>query len=282
MVAADVPVVDAIAEAAFADLGVRRGRPDGPRSEADAARNVARLEHLVATDPDGCWVVEAPTGEVTGVGVALVREGVWGLSLLAVSPEHQSSGAGRLLMDRALEYERGARGSIILASDDHRAIRTYARAGFRLLPSLGAMGAVRRGAIPKLPGVRDGEDADLELVAAIDRVLRGAAHGADIGVMRAHGSELLIVEDRGYALHRGGTVMLLGARDPDAASDLLWASLAGSEPGAEVFVMFVTGEQHWAWDVLVTAGLHVEPSGPVCVRGELGPMAPYIPNGSYL
>lgn len=282
MVAADVPVVDAIAEAAFADLGVRRGRPDGPRSDADAARNLARVEHLLVTDPEGCWVTEAPTGEVTGVAIALLREGVWGLSMLAVAPEHQSSGAGRLLMDRVVEYERGARGSIILASDDHRAIRTYSRAGFRLVPALGAFGAVKRGAIPKLASVRAGDDVDLDLVAAIDRELRGAAHGLDIDVMRAHGSELLIVEDRGYALHRGGTVMLLGARDPSAARDLLWASLAGSEPGAEVVAMFLTGDQDWAWDVLVAAGLQIEPSGPVCVRGELGTLAPYIPNGSYL
>jgi len=282
MTAADIPLVDAIAHEAFDDLGVRRGRPDGPRSEADVTRNLARIEHLLATDPGGSWVAEAAGGEVIGVSLALLREGVWGLSLLAVSPEHQSSGAGRLLMDRALEYERGARGSIILASDDHRAIRTYARAGFRLVPCMGGIGAIRRGSIPKLGRVREGDDADLELVAAIDRELRGAAHGPDIGVLRSTGGELLILPDRGYAVRRGGTPLLLGARDPEAAQELLWASLAASEPGAEVVVMFLSAEQDWAWDVLVASGLQIEPSGPIFLKGELGTLAPYIPNGSYL
>jgi hypothetical protein len=185
-------------------------------------------------------------------------------------------------MERALDYEVGTRGGIILASDDHRAIRTYARAGFHLLPCLGGIGAVRREGIPALPGVRDGDDGDLELVAAIDRELRGGAHGADVGVMRAHGGQLLVIPDRGYVIHRGGTPLLLGARDEATAHTLLWAALAASEPGAEVVCMFLTAQQRWAWEVLVGARLEIWPSGPVCVKGELGTLAPYIPNGSYL
>ena len=281
MTAADAALVDALSHEAFEDLGQRRGRPGGPRSEGDKARNLARIEHVLVTDPEGCWVAERD-GEVVAGTIALRREGIWGLSLLAVAPEHQSSGAGRLLIERALAYEEGTRGGIILSSDDHRAIRTYARAGFALLPCLGGIGSVKRAAIPALRGVRVGDDADLELVAAIDRELRGGAHGPDIGVMRAHGGELLVVPERGYALHRGGTPLLLGARDEETARALLWACLAGSEPGAEVVCMFLTAQQAWAWDVLVGARLEIWPSGPVCVKGELGTLAPYIPNGSYL
>ena len=281
MEAGDAAVVDALSHEAFEDLGQRRGRPGGPRSEGDKARNLARIEQVLQTDPDGCWVAERD-GEVIGAAIALRREGIWGLSLLSIAPEHQSAGTGRALMERAMAYEEGTRGGIILASDDHRAIRTYARAGFRLLPCLGAIGAIRRASIPKLANVRDGDDSDLELVAAIDRELRGAAHGSDVGVMRAHGGQLLVAPDRGYVIHRGGTPMLLGARDEETARDLLWAAFAASEPGSEVVCMFLTSQQAWAWDVLVGARLEIWPSGPVCVKGELGTLAPYIPNGSYL
>ena len=77
-----------------------------------------------------------------------MREGVWGLSLLVVRPDAQSSGVGRELLDRAYEYGDGARGWIVLASRDARALRSYARLGLALHPAVAARGRprARRGA----------------------------------------------------------------------------------------------------------------------------------------
>ena len=86
------------------------------------------------TDPGGAWVAERD-GEVVGGALAIMREGVWGLSLLVVRPDAQSSGAGRELLARAFAYGDGARGHIVLASRDPRALRAYARLGLTLHPA---------------------------------------------------------------------------------------------------------------------------------------------------
>jgi len=92
----------------------------------------------------------------------------------------------------------------------------------------------------------------------------------------------LLVEDEGFVVHQRGTPRLLAARDPVTAKALLWAALAASEPGSKVTVDFLTAGQGWAIDVALRAGLPLKPDGPVFVRGELGPLRPYIPNGAYL
>src|SRR4051812_33458123 len=67
------------------------------------ARRVGRCEHLRTTDPDGSWVA-VRDGAVVGSSVALVRDGVWALSLLAVAPDMQGTGVGAPLMQSALGY----------------------------------------------------------------------------------------------------------------------------------------------------------------------------------
>jgi hypothetical protein len=47
-------------------------------------------------------------------------------------------------------------------------------------------------------------------------------------------------------------------------------------------VEYLTGDQGWAVDVAVELGLDIAPGGPVFVRGELGPLHPYVPSGAYL
>src|SRR4051812_5948711 len=88
----------------------------------------SRITHLLATDPGGAWVAEHD-GAAVGCALALVREGVWGLSLLALAEEHRGRGAGRDLVAAALEHGRGGRGGIVLSSQHPAAMRTYARAG---------------------------------------------------------------------------------------------------------------------------------------------------------
>ena len=80
-----------------------------------AARQHARIRHLVATDPGGCWVAEHD-GRVQGVGLALVREGVWGFSLFGVAEALQGRGVGRELFARCWAYGADARGHIVLSS----------------------------------------------------------------------------------------------------------------------------------------------------------------------
>ena len=101
MAPADVEGVRLVSVAAFGALEAASGLPEVPVSPPEHAR--LRIEHLLATDPGGCWVGEND-GEITGAAIALLREGVWGLSLLVVDPARQSAGLGRELLARASAY----------------------------------------------------------------------------------------------------------------------------------------------------------------------------------
>src|SRR5919206_3220696 len=102
--------------AAFQDLERRLGW-EVSEVPGDPAPGLRRIRHLAATDPGGAWVA-TDGDEVIGAALALVREGLWGLSLLVVRPGRQSGGAGRALLHAALEHADGTRGGLILASED--------------------------------------------------------------------------------------------------------------------------------------------------------------------
>ena len=45
---------------------------------------------------------------------------------------------------------------------------------------------------------------------------------------------------------------------------------------------FLSQGNDWAVALALDAGLSLTPDGPTFVRGELGPLAPYLPSGAYL
>ena len=276
---ADVPLAELVAYQAMAPLMP----PSGPDPAERAARGRSRIAHLVELDPAGAWAAEDGDGQLAGVALALLRDGIWGLSLLAVDPAHQTQGLGRALLDAALTYAEGARGAIILSSTDPRAMRRYARAGFDLMPCVAAAGIVDRAALPPAhPGIRTATGDDLPATEAISRAVRGATHVPDLPNAIDRGAELLVLEGRGFAAHREGGLQLLAALDEEAATALLWEALRRSRPGATVAVDFLSAGQDWAVRTVLDAGLALSPDGPLFVRGELGPLRPYIPSGAYL
>jgi hypothetical protein len=132
------------------------------------------------------------------------------------------------------------------------------------------------------PGVRDGDDRDLPLTETIDRALRGTPHGADIAAFLRAGRRLLVVPDRGYAVLGPDSISLLAALDEEAARDLLLAGLAAAPPDKDYRVEWITSAQQWAVRPVLDAGLVLKPGGAVFMRGELGPLTPYLPSGAYL
>jgi GNAT superfamily N-acetyltransferase len=273
----DIDAVHTVTAAAFDDLVRRLGDRPEPAGPIAAAR--VRIGRLLATDPGGAWVAERD-GEVVGCSLALLREGIWGLSLLVVRPDAQSSGVGRELLARARAYGDGARGWVVLASRDSRALRSYARLGLHLHPALAARGRPRWMALPD--EVRPGTLADLPLTADVDRAVRGAAHGDDLAAMLEVGGDLLVLPDRGYAVVRDGAVRQLAARDEQAAATLLRGCLAAAR-GHEAAVEWITAAQGWAIEPCLDAGLELRMDvGAVCLAGDVGPFAPYLPSGAYL
>jgi ribosomal protein S18 acetylase RimI-like enzyme len=252
------------------------------REASVAQRWRARLEHLLETDPEGCFVAERD-GSVIGAAQAMARERLWVLSLLVVDPDAQSSGAGRALLERALTYA-GATTDIglLLSSSDPRALRLYALAGFALLPTFEATGMLDRRTLPPPAGeVHAAGSADLPALEAISREVRGAPHTSELEFALRRGQRLLRLGDRGFAVVAPGRgVWLLVALDEAAASQLLWAALALAET-EHPSVRWITAEQQWAIRIAVRAGLRLHPYGAVGVRGELGPLRPFLPSGPF-
>jgi GNAT superfamily N-acetyltransferase len=280
---------DAAAAAATARRSLEALYPEDVASSAGeeairVAGGTARVAHLQATDPGGCWVAEID-GQVVGCAIGLIREGVWGFSLFALLPEFQGRGIGTRLYEPALEYGAGEPGGIILSSSHPAAMRRYARSpGYRLLPAVSLSGTWDPRRAPAALRCRPGDlAADAQTIDAASRHVRGASHMRDLPtLLNRPGVRLLVVEGEGFACARNGTPWLLAARSESAAEDLLWGAITGGPHGGTVSVDFVTAENQWAIRVGLEAGLAITIDGPTFVRGDVGPLAPYLPSGAYL
>ena len=272
LAAGDLPAVAAVGAAAF---GFEISTP------REAERWSGRIAHPFVTDPLGGFVAERD-GRVVGAAQVLVRERLWVLSLLVVDPDGQSAGAGRELLAAALRHGAcDADAGLIVSSNDPRALRLYARFGFTLLPTLEAEGVLDRRALPReAAGVRQGGDP--EALAAISREIRGAPHTTELEFALSRGAVLLRQGDRGFAVAMPGhAVWLLVARDEETARALLWAALEHAGDSERPLIRWITGDQGWAIDVAVRAGLALRAYGALCVRGRPGPLAPFIPSAPF-
>ncbi len=281
MTEADVPAADVAAWSALSVMFPPEFVPD----EAERLpRALARIAHLLDTDPGGAWVAEDADGAVIGTALALIREGVWGLSLLGIAPERQAGGVGRELLQAAVAYGAGTRGGIILSSTHPAAMRSYFRAGLQLRPCVALAGMLRTDAFPAGLKARPGDvDDDRDTLDAAARFVRSASYEEDVRTLvQTANNELLVIPGRGFVAHREGSPSLLCASDEDAARDLLWSAFAHAPRAATVHVDFVMTGHDWAIDVGLQAGLALSPEGPVFTRGDLGPLAPFLPSGAYL
>lgn len=252
--------------------------------EDTTERGGIRTRHLLQTDPGGAWVAEDAGGAIVGVSLALMREGVWGYSLFGVDAGLHGRRIGTRLFEKSLAYGDGSKAGIILSTSHPAAMRRYFRSGFRLLPCVCAAGALNATRIPDGLRSRPGDpEADAATIEMASRHVRGASHLPDLAPMLASGDHLLVLDGEGFALHHDGTPHLLAATNDEAARDLLWSCYAAAVPGTTVRVDFVSAGNDWAIDVALEAGLTLSADeGPIYVRGDIGPMRPYIPSGAYL
>ena len=251
--------------------------------EARRAWLRTRTTWSLEKDPDGCWAAVDDDGRLVGFAVALVRDGIWGLSMLTVDPRNQARGVGRRLLEAALTTAERARGAIVCSSEDPRATRLYALAGFDLRPTTSANGIVDRSLLP--PGLQARASEDFEATVPISRAVRGGAYDpADLAVVAQRpDSGLLLMEGRGFALHRDGpTPMMLCATDEEAATDLLLSCMAAGPRGATIAIDQITAGQDWAIRAALGVRLPLSADGPVFTRGELGPLRPWLPSGVLL
>jgi GNAT superfamily N-acetyltransferase len=259
--------------------------PDSTESEQGRfERQRGRLAAALASDPDGLWVARDDDAAV-GVALALRSDGLWVLGLLAVAPQAQSGGIGRGLLERALASAEDCRGALIASSEDPRAMRLYARAGFALHPVVAADGPLERAAIPAGldAAVAHARADEVERTVPIDRAIRGGSRPAHLATLLAvPDTHLFLAGERGYAVGREGRLITLAATDETTAQALLWRVLAETPAGGGAVVERIGDGQQWALDVVVRAGLQLRLDGPLFTRGRLGPLRPFLPSGGYL
>jgi predicted N-acetyltransferase YhbS len=283
---ADIVRADEVAYEALSTMATRYA-PSAPtppgRTPQRVERGRARIAHLQRTDPEGAWVA-VDGSDIIGIALSLRRGPMWFLSLLAVATDVQARGAGKELLEASLRTAGGADAAWILATPDPKALRRYALAGFRPHPAYAAGGTLDRSLVPTGLDVRDGDvDRDRELVEGVVTALRGAAYGPDIDAMVAVGAELVVAEDgadRGFCWYDPTGIFALGATSPHVAQRLLWEALARL-PGPEVEVFWLTAEQQWAIETVLSARLSLRPGPSSCRRSTLGPLSPYLPSGAY-
>ena len=161
---------------------------DGP---SDGWWRRARAEHLLATDPDGAWVA-TDGGDVVGVAMALVRERLWGLSLLAVS-EH-AQGRENERKPSTISWRRSA-------SENPAAMRIYATSGFALWPCVALAGDVRFR--PERPAaVGEATAADHGWMDDVARAVRGGPYSGELPLWQARDAQLASHRDHLEALLR--------------------------------------------------------------------------------
>jgi len=96
------------------------------------------------------------------------------------------------------------------------------------------------------------------------------------------GAALLVIDGDGYACAENGAILLLAARTDAAAADLLWGAMLSGPRGATVDHRFISADNGWAIDAGLEAGLSLTDCGPIFARGDIGPLAPFLPSGPYL
>lgn len=271
----DVPGLVVVQHATFDDLARRMGLPTHDLTDEVRARGAARIGHLQRTDPGSAWAAEVD-GELAGCALAMVRDGMWFLSLLIVSPRHQGTGVGRALLDAALTT--ATERSWILSTVEPAAVRRYQRAGFALHPTYTAKGLPDRAQLPAVSGIREGGEEDRDTLDQVARHLRGVALGSEVDFLHEHGVRFLVSPGRGFVVLRDSGPIWLGAVDVPTARALLWSSLAETTGPAEV--NWLGADQQWAIDVCLDARLTLGAGGSICLRGQ-PPMSPYLPNGAF-
>lgn len=283
----DAPAAERLSDAGFHELDLRMNRPSWPdpepRSSGGSQRWVEKTLHFLRTDPGGCWVAEDDSG-ILGFATSFVRDTTWILATYVVRPGLQGRGIGKPLLEAALQHGRGCLHGMLSASADPKALRRYHLAGFEMHPQMFMTGVVDRSAIPVLDKVREGSEADVDLMNSLDRQTRGAAHGPDHELLLR--SWRLIVSDTttgsGYAyLGDRNSVLLLAASNRRTAMRLLWAALADAPTDMPINVPHITSANQWAIDVGMAARLELHQDGYLGLRG-MKPPAPYVHDGALL
>ncbi len=276
----DLADIGKIFDAASAWL-IEKYRPDQIGEPAVSVTNREGLyRHLL--DTGGVFMALDP--EPAGFSAAIVREGVWFLSLLWVLPDRHGSGIGSALLEETLAWGKGAAAFSVVASPYPVAQLIYLRSSmYPLYVQIDMAGNVPEQ--KPVDGVDPLESSDQHWVDELDREVRGVARPEDHGFWRS--------EARGLALRRDGSPIgyvygwpdgKIGpgvARDPGEVAVLL-AAAAGVLPRKVRATVAVPSTNWSALRELIRTGFAPIGSNTFMASRPLGDPTRYISSGGAL
>ncbi len=225
-----------VLEAAGAYL-VRRYQPEAvPWFPGDPSRNFPLWRHLMATG--AAFLAEDPNP--AGFAAAVVRDGVWLLSALWVTPDRHGEGIGSALLDEALAWGRGASTFSVVSSPDPSAQTLYLRRSMFPVWTQHEFSGESRDR-PEMPeGIAPLTEHDQPWVDEIDREVRGHARPEDHGFWRRRAKGLALRREGrpiGYVyVSSGGRVGPGGAENPGDVRLLIQAGRAVA-PGPTTLIL---------------------------------------------
>lgn len=268
----DVPAMARLSVAAFGDA---------PDRDPEAVER--RAANLVRTAAPSSVVAETAGGQLVGLAVSRHLGRVLLLAWAAVAPEMQGQGLLRAMLAGWPAHAPGTT-RLVLSSTDPAAIRSYARLGLPILPTVSAGGILRPGAVPAPPESTSYRPTEVrELLASLGEQVRGGAYPLhDLEVLEAQGDRVHVVDGPAgaqAAVVRGGAIIrLVVATDERAARLALRDALAAAPAGHTVHLNQLRAGMDWAVQESLLAGLTFSPEGPVFADGPLHPL--HLPNGS--
>lgn len=295
MTGADVPVTRYIQKNALEWLARSQGVtpwPWQPRLTGHAA-------HILRHDPGGSFIAEID-GLPVGFSQSFLRGDIWFLSQLFVQPEAHGIDAGRLLLDRALEYARERRARIVsvVASPSFVAQSLYMRAGMfargigyrvtgdpKALLALPAPDAARKrivdcsGWIERIGDLTREVFGDARLQDHEFWLSGNATPTGNTSLGLVHGSDFL-----GYAYaDRSGGIGPIAAYD--AADQLPLLRMAGewlAEQGVEEGFMWVISLNPTVMRALLECGWRADGSTFFMTSEPFGDFTRYAPSGGLM
>ena len=234
------------------------------------------FEGFLAYHPDGCFIAEIG-GRRSGMCVATPYQSFGFIGELIVVEAQRGRGVGRQLLEHAIAHLRERGATAIFLDGVLKAVPLYERAGFRKLCRSWRF----NGNIPNAayPGTRPMRAADLDAVAALDRVAFGADRSFFLERRLAQNPDLcLVLEDQS-----GMRGFIMGRRAGESVSAGPWIAAPGSphpaslleslacQAGATTLKFGMLGSNPGALASIESFGLDENPASPWrMVLGEPG------------
>lgn len=247
------------------DLTWRLNIPNAKRTVSDQERDEDLkvwgpvMEYLTHSG-NQFWIAER-AGQPIGYSRSILRDGVRELTEFFVSPQAQSDGIGRMLLERALPP--GARRTYIMASIDLRAQALYHKAGAYQVCAVYTFSKKVKELAPSVPVAGDIAmqpitSQSLPQLADLDRAIHGHRRDVDHEWLMAHRAGFLLMCDRratGYGYIGdpfSGPFALLDAADYPLA--LAHAETVAQERGFDTIGLDVPMLNRTAIDYLLRRG----------------------------